>query len=134
MLIEAAELHLQTLETVEQQHEVLIERTQKLTALLQDLTGGRDGMGYLLQAWLSAVESDRTQMEAALEKAKTFLPTSITYHRTAAHLYTLLEDPEAASAEVEALRSLLPEGYFQQDSEIRRILQKQHPWLTKMEI
>ena len=31
------------------------------------------------------------------------------------------------------IRGLLPEGYFEEGSEMRRILLKQHPWLRNID-
>ena len=133
MLIETTEKHLRALENYTGEHrDDLITSLLTLNSLHKDLTEERDGMAYLLEAWLHALSSDPDLVAASLATAKTFLPTSIIYHRTAEHIASLLEDEEGQSTARQEIRNLLPKGYFEQGSEMRRILLKQHPWLQRL--
>jgi hypothetical protein len=133
-IIEAAELHLLALEKEEvASRDDLISSAQILIDLLRKNTNHQDGMADLLSAWLAAIEGDRVKVDVALASAKIFLPTSIVYHRTALHIATVLDDGVLEERHRMGIRGLLPEGYFEEGSEMRRILLKQHPWLRNID-
>jgi hypothetical protein len=133
-IITAAEVHLLALEKEDSTiREELISSTQILIDLLRKTTNHRDGMADLLTAWLAALQGDREKTDAALASAKIFLPTSIVYHRTALHIANLLEDGVMAEDHRMGIRGLLPDGYFVEPSEMRRILLKQYPWLRQID-
>jgi len=133
-IIEAAEIHLLALEndTVENRDD-LVKSTQILIDLLRRTTNHRDGMAELLESWLAAVQGDSAAAQAKLAAAKVFLPTSIVYHRTAQHIAKVLDDGVLEEAHRMGIRGLLPDGYFEEGSEMRRILLKQHPWLHQID-
>ena len=132
MLIDSAEAYLHVLEGSPPDRAVIAGNAETLISLLQNVTSNRDGMAYLLEAWLHAVEDDASSAKEDLLRAKQLLPTSFTYHRTAAHIAELVGDTEAVSMEHEAIADLLPDAFFEEQSHMRRILLKQHPWLTGM--
>ena len=133
-IIEAAEIHLLALEKADLEgREDLVQSVQILIDLLRKTTNHRDGMADLLTAWLSAVNGDRGAADAALASANTFFPTSITFHRTALHIATVLDDGVMEEEHRMGIRGLLPDGYFEEGSEMRRILQKQHSWLHQID-
>lgn len=132
-LIEVAEVHLLALEKSDDtSREDLIYSTQVLIDLLRNTTAHRDGMADLLTAWLAAIEGDRATVDASLAAAYTFLPTSIVYHRTAMHIAGVLKDEVLEETHRMGIHSLLPDGYFEEGTEMRRILLKQHPWLKEL--
>lgn len=133
-IIEAAEIHLLALEkdTAENRDD-LVASTQILIDLLRRTTNHRDGMAELLESWLAAVQGDSAAAQAKLTAARVFLPTSIVYHRTAQHIARVLDDGVLEEVHRMGIRGLLPDGYFEEGSEMRRILLKQHPWLHKID-
>jgi O-antigen ligase len=132
-ILDATQVHLIALEQDEiERREDLVASTHILIGLMRTATNHHDGMADLLDAWLAAIEGDSARAEASLALAKVFLPTSVVYHRTALHIADILEDGVMAQQHKMGIRSLLPDGYFEEGSEIRRILIKQHPWLQKL--
>ncbi len=131
-LIEASEAHLDLLEKT--QSDELSGTIAIHIALLRDLTGDVDGMVWILDAWFAAVNGDRIKTDAALTEAEKRMPASIILERAAMHIADILDDRMLRDHHRKKLIELLPAEYFEEDSELRRILLKQHPWLDKMEI
>ena len=132
-LIEVAQVHLLAFDASNQRyHSDLTHSTNTLIDLLEKNTNHRDGMADLLRAWLAATQGDRTNAEAHLAAAKTLLPTSFVFHRTALHIAEKFEDGVLAEHHRMHIRGLLPDGYFVEGSQQRRILLKQHPWLENL--
>lgn len=131
VLIEAAEAHLVALEK-EPDNDAVVASAETLIVLLRNATGNRDGFAPLLGAWLAAVRGDREEAERLLADAKVLLPTSFTFHRTGVHIAELFADGVKAEEHHMGMRGLLPDGYFEEGSDMRRILQKQHPWLLSL--
>ena len=109
---------------------------RKDISLLQEmhhsLTGDSDGVFFLLQSWNAAVQGEEEQSAVSLQKAHRLLPNSITYYRSAMHIAHIFGDTIKEEESRIALLALLPEAYFQEGSQTRRLLQKQHPWLLPM--
>lgn len=130
-LIEVAQAHLQAME----QHPAQINRKDinRMIVQLRSLTGNEDGMADILEAWLAAIRRDKVGTTVLLRLAANHYSASIPYHRAAEHILTLAGDEAGAVVHKEAVRELLPEGYFESNSEMRRIHKKQHPWVVEYE-
>ncbi|MAE68324.1 hypothetical protein CL635_00735, partial [bacterium] len=125
--------HLLALEKEDVEYrEDLLSSTQVLIGLMKNATSHRDGMAFLLEAWFFAVQGDRENTDTALAQAKILLPTSFVFHRTALHIADIFGDGVLAEQHRMGIRGLLPDGYFEEESELRRILLKQHPWLKEI--
>ena len=132
-IMNAAEVHLLALEKEDVEYrEDLLSSTQVLIGLMKNATSHRDGMAFLLEAWFFAVQGDRENTDTALAQAKILLPTSFVFHRTALHIADIFGDGVLAEQHRMGIRGLLPDGYFEEESELRRILLKQHPWLKEI--
>lgn len=129
-LINTAEVALRALEGgTTEQSEQLISSIQDLITQLKLVTGKSDAMIFLLEGWLFAIQGNRDGVLASLALAKELLPESITYYRTEQHLFDVLGDEEGVTRARQNIKALLPSGYFEEGSELRRILKKQHSWL-----
>ena len=131
MLISSAESFLRTFEQLDPEG---IDSTpvRTIIAQLRSLTGSNDGMVWLLEAWLAATLRNAEAADTALAEAITFLPESAIYHRAEHHIYGLLEDKNKQERAKKQLMNLLPEQYYEEGSELQRILHKQHPWLLDL--
>lgn len=98
---------------------------------LRLLTRSEDGMALLLEGWRYAVQGDQERAQKRVELAEFYFPESIRYHRVAAHIYETLGDTRLRDQHNAALINLLPPAYFDEGSQLRRILLKQHPWLAE---
>lgn len=132
ILIEATEAHLFALEAVQSQRAELRTSIETLITLLSSATHNHDGFAPLLTAWLHAIEGNVQEAQKSLDEAKLFLPTSVTYHRAAMHIADLLADGVLKENHRMGIRGLLPDGFFEENSDMRRILLKQNPWLQTL--
>lgn len=130
-IIEVTQAHLLAFEQQSDNEQLRIS-IEALIMLLQNATGERDGMVHILRAWLYAIEGKREAVDAALYQARGYYKSSMVYHRAAAHIYSLLGDGTAVYEQQSMMRGLLPDTFFEDDSETRRILFKQHPWLKEL--
>lgn len=134
-LLRAAELHLHALEREDIDAEVFEQlnlSSLTLIDLLDDLTNGQDGMVDLLRAWHTASVGSRDDVDRYLREAKKKMPSSVTYYRTAEHIFRYLNDGVLQETQRMGIRSLLPDAYFEQGSELHRIMNKEHPWLKQL--
>ncbi|MDP7069374.1 MAG: O-antigen ligase family protein [Candidatus Peribacteraceae bacterium] len=133
-IMETAEYHLQDISRIKEtsQRDDLIHSAEALITLQHHVTNGEDGMAHLLAAWLSALKGDLDTMESQFALAKAKLPESIAFHRTAAYVYGLLENQDQVDMHNAKLRGLLPGEFWDEKSQLRRILLKQHRWLERI--
>lgn len=128
MLIQATQTHIEAYD-ITKDPEILHN-----IAIIQDmhhlLTGQKDGVFFLLQSWHAAVQGKREQSVASLQKAHELLPQSVMYYRSAIHINHILGNSEKEQGNKDDLLKLLPDAYFQEGSQTRRLLQKQHPWIV----
>ena len=94
------------------------------------LSRNRDGMVFLLRAWLSALEGEEERMEEDIAQARALLPMSMTTHRIAAHSYGILGMRTEEEREKRELQNLLPPWWRDRSSAEGRILWKENPWLS----
>ncbi|MCA9370663.1 MAG: O-antigen ligase family protein, partial [Candidatus Peregrinibacteria bacterium] len=127
-LIDAAQVHLFALEQNPGDASIA-ESTEAIIEILNHLTAGQDGMVHILRAWLAATQGDSERTYASLNAAHTFYYQSIMEHRAALHILSLIGDTVGAYEHESAIRSFLPNAFFDESSQLHRILLKQHPWL-----
>lgn len=130
-IIEAAESHLVLAERTDEP-EPLLKSVDTMIQMLRTVTGNEDGMAPVLQAWADALRGNADAAKQALAEAKPYFRNSIVYHRAAAYILALIGEGTAVYEHETAIRGLLPDAYFDEGSEARRILQKQHPWLENL--
>ncbi|PIR54021.1 hypothetical protein COU75_02980, partial [Candidatus Peregrinibacteria bacterium CG10_big_fil_rev_8_21_14_0_10_42_8] len=108
----------------------LAQSIEVLQEMHRKLTNGHDGVYLLLQSWYLAEQGRDEEARISLQNAEQYLPESITYHRTAIFVAGVLHDEQLAAMHTKKLIKLLPDGFFIEGSEMRRILLKQHPWIS----
>jgi O-antigen ligase len=129
-LMETTEKHIVTFS--ERKSEEVESSIVSLLAMHKRLSGGHDGVQMLLQSWFHAEKGEGAQARQLIVQAKELLPESITYHRTALFIAGVLEDKKLQDLHSQALQDMLPELFWDKESETRRILLKQHPWLLEL--
>jgi len=127
-LMEATEHHIQSYAT--EHSSELAQSIEVLQEMHRKLTNGHDGVYLLLQSWYLAEQGRDEEARISLQNAEQYLPESITYHRTAIFVAGVLHDEQLAAMHTKKLIKLLPDGFFIEGSEMRRILLKQHPWIS----
>ncbi|PIR53476.1 hypothetical protein COU76_01000 [Candidatus Peregrinibacteria bacterium CG10_big_fil_rev_8_21_14_0_10_49_10] len=96
---------------------------------LEQLTGGEDGMAFLLRAWEKAIVGEAESVHILLDQAAAKSPAGVVHYRIALHCYDLLGDSDAKARIYKELIAVLPEAWLQPESPHGRLIWKENPWL-----
>lgn len=133
VLTRAAETHLRltsALSLSDPARDLSLQKAEALLITLHSLTNDGDGTAHALSAWSAALHGDAEGVELSLAVSRSLLPWSVVVRRVAAQVRRSMGDDAGALREEQSIAELLPQEFFVEGSEARRILLKENPWLT----
>jgi len=101
-------------------------------AQLEALTGGEDGMAFLLRAWEKALEGQGDEVDWLLLQAAMKQPAGMAQYRIGLHCFDLLGDEEKKRQLYEVLLTVLPPSWNEPNSPHGRLLWKENPWIEEV--
>ncbi len=113
----------------------LHELAQDTLRLHSFLTSGNDGVGYALSAWnesLRSLDFDAEVVDGLIHDALKRNPMHIPTLRSGALIYNSIGMREHSASMINKIIELLPDFYYDDKSERRRIMLKENPWLNEL--
>lgn len=135
LLTQAVETDLIALERSENQQttNILHALAESHLQMLDTLTRQEDGMSFLLQAWLAAIDGQSDSVDYLVLQAALKQPDAVSTYRIAVHAYKILGNQERVEQTYDSLISILPAAWKDPSSPAGRIIWKEHPWLSEVE-
>ena len=135
LLTQAVETDLIALERSEnrQTTSILHALAETHLQMLDRLTNQEDGMSFLLQAWLAALDGKADAVDYLILQAAFKQPDTVSTYRIAVHAYKILDNQERIEQTYDSLISILPDAWKDPSSPSGRIIWKEHPWLDEVQ-
>ncbi|MBU1911481.1 hypothetical protein KKG16_03660, partial [Patescibacteria group bacterium] len=134
ILVQSAEKALVAHENTdnEQNREALNQFVENVLNKLEDLTKGQDGMVYIMRSWNAAIRAEDENVEMYISQALDKHPNYVLTYRIAIHSYDILGNSEKKKEMEQKILDILPSYWDDVESEQRRILLKENPWLEEI--
>ena len=113
----------------------LQELSQDTLRLHSFLTSGNDGVGFILSAWnesLRLLDFDAQVVDDLIHEALNRNPMHVPTLRSGALIYNSIGMREHSASMIEKIVNLLPDFYYDDKSERRRIMLKENEWLMDL--